>query len=114
MTRASVVCVVGVVALWTATVWADDAVFEACRGKLVKAQQLEVLHNLTWDKGQPPQVTVGRIFFTLPIEAKENFADTVSCFLMEGDPGRCVNFPFRHWQTGKRVGEYSNCRVKMD
>lgn len=92
----------------------DDARFEACRAKLKKANELDVLYGLDWKPPSPPKVTVGRTFFQIPIDAKEGFAETLNCFLMAGKEDECVNFPLLHWQTGKPIAQFKNCKLKMD
>jgi hypothetical protein len=90
----------------------DDVKLEACRAKLIKAQKLEVLYDLAWQKGSMPKVVAGPTFFTMPIDAKEGFAETVNCFLMVGEP-KCIEFDIKHWQTGKSAARWSGCRLKM-
>lgn len=87
--------------------------FEECKAKLMKAQKLGVLHNLDWKPPKEPYVVAGRTFFSMPIDAKEGFAETVNCFLMGGEGGKCVNFNVLSWQTGKPVGRFAYCRFKM-
>jgi hypothetical protein len=93
---------------------ADDARFEACKAKLKKANELDLLYAFDWKPPAAPHVLVGPTFFKIPIDAKEGFAETLNCFLMAGDEGQCVNFPLKHWQTGKAVAEFKNCRLKMN
>lgn len=90
----------------------DPARAEQCRKKLVTAQQLGVLYNLEWGNTSEPQVWAGRTFFTIPIDAKEGFVETVNCLLTNGD-SFCVNFDVLHWQTGKAVGRWSGCKLRM-
>lgn len=99
--------------LAASAVCADERQFEVCRSKLKQAQQLDVLYDLDWKSGREPRVVAGRTFFNLPIDAKEGFVETVNCFLMTGK-NQCVNFDVLHWQTGKAVGRFSNCRFKMN
>ena len=87
--------------------------FEACKSKLVQAQKLDVLYDFDWKPPKEPKVIVGPTFFKIPIDAKEGFTETVNCFLMAGESGKCVNFDVRSWQTGKAVGRFSSCRFKM-
>jgi len=98
--------------LIAAPVAADERKFEGCRNKLKQAQKLDVLYDLDWKSGHEPKVVAGRTFFTMPIDAKEGFAETVNCFLMAGK-NQCVSFDILHWQTGKSVGRFSNCRFRM-
>lgn len=101
-------------ALGSPVTFAGDAEFEKCRSKLKVAQKLDLLYDLDWKSGRDmPRVVVGPTFFTVPIDAKEGFAATVNCFLMAGDSGKCVNFDVLHWQTGKAVGRFNNCRFRM-
>lgn len=88
--------------------------FEACKAKLIKAQQLGVLHNLDWKPPKEPYVVAGRTFFTIPIDAKEGFAETVNCFLVGGKSNQCVSFNVLSWQTGKPIGRFSYCKFKMN
>ncbi len=92
---------------------ADERKFEACRNKLKQAQKLDVLYDLDMKSGREPKVIVGRTFFNMPIDAKEGFTETVNCFLMAGK-NQCINFNVLHWQTGKAVGRFSNCKFKMN
>jgi len=89
-----------------------DSEFEACRNKLVAAQKLDVLHDLQWTGKKPPRVVAGRTFFTIPIDAKEGFAETVNCFLMAGDRDKFVNFDILDWRTGKPVGSFTYGKYK--
>lgn len=93
---------------------ASDAQLEECRRKLIQAQKLDMLHNLDWKLPKEPKVVVGPTFIQMPIDAKEGFVDTVNCFLMAGESGKCVNFSVLRWQTGKAIGRFSNCRFKMN
>ena len=86
--------------------------FEECREKLKKAQQLEVLYNLELKRAMP-KVVVGPTFYSIPIDAKQGFADTVNCFLMTGEPNY-IDFDLSDWQSGKRVARYTRGRLKMD
>lgn len=86
--------------------------FEACRKKLIAAQKLEVLYDLDWNGKKPPKVVAGKTFFTLPIDAKEGFAETVNCFLMVGDLDKFIDFEILDWRTGKPVGKFSYGRYK--
>lgn len=92
---------------------ADNARFDECRAKLVKAQKLEVLYAFDWKPPKAPYVVAGATFMSMPIDAKEGFAETVNCFLMAGDSG-CINFDVLHWQTGKAIGRFKNCRFSMN
>ena len=93
---------------------ASDIQFEDCRKKLIKAQKLDVLHELDWKLPKEPKVVVGRTFIQMPIDGKEGFAETVNCFLLAGESGKCVNFSVLHWQTGKAIGRLSKSRFKKN
>ena len=90
----------------------DDKRLEVCRGKLFQAQKLDVLYDLDWKLPKEPRVVAGPTFFSMPIDAKEGFVDTVNCFLTAGQAGKCVNFDVLHWQTGKAIGRFSYCKFK--
>lgn len=65
-----------------------------------------VLHDLDMPGGMP-HVVVGPTFFDLPIEAKQNFAETVSCFLTAGDTHLLMNFDLLDYRTGKKIARFS-------
>lgn len=92
---------------------ASEKEFERCRSKLKQAQKLDVLKNLEYNSVGIPEVTVGPTFYRMPIDAKQGFAETVNCFLMVGEKGKYVNFPFIDWQSGKHVGTFKYGKVKM-
>lgn len=86
---------------------------EECRKKLVKAQQLKVLHDMDWKLPKEPKVVAGPTFFDIPIDAKEGFVETANCYLVGGG-NECVSFNVTHWKTGKTVGRFSNCKFQMN
>lgn len=92
---------------------ADDARFEKCKAKLVKASEIGVLYAFDWKPPKEPYVVAGATFIGMPIDAKEGFADTVNCFLMAGESGKYINFDVLHWQTGKAIGRFKNGRFAM-
>lgn len=92
---------------------AGDKRFETCRVKLIQAQKVDLLHDLDWKPPKEPNVVAGPTFFTIPIDAKEGFAETVNCFLMAGESGKYINFDVLDWRTGKSVGRYSYGKFKM-
>lgn len=92
----------------------DDQKFEQCKAKLVRAQQLGMLYAFNWKPPKESYVVVGATFMEVPIDAKEGFAETVNCFLMAGETGKCMNFDVLHWQTGKAIGRFQNCRFRMN
>lgn len=93
---------------------ANDKRFEVCRSKLVVAQKLEMLYDFDWKPPREPKVIAGPTFFKVPIDAKEGFVESVNCFLAAGDEKKCINFDVRSWQTGKKVGRFSNCQFEMN
>jgi len=86
--------------------------FQTCRQKLIQAQKLNVLYDLDWKPPKEPRVVVGPTFIEMAIDGKEGFVETVNCFLMAGEEGKCINFDVLHWQSGKAIGRYSNCKYK--
>ena len=84
--------------------------FEQCKAKLKKAQKLDLLHDLTIDP--LPRVVVGPTFYTIPLDAKRGFADTVNCFLMTGQDSY-INFDLLDYQTGHVVAEYSYGKLRF-
>jgi len=104
------------VAFFSTATWSqtDDQRFESCRSKLLKANELEVLHAFDWKPPAPPKVVVGRIFYTIPFDAKEGFAETVNCFLVSGARDKHINFTVRDWQSNKIIGRYFNGKFTMN
>ncbi len=98
---------------WTLNA-ADNTRFEGCRNKLIQAQKLDLLHDLDWKPPKEPKVVVGPTFFTIPIDAKQNFINTINCFLVAGEDGKFINFNILEWRNGKRIGKYSYGKLKMD
>lgn len=92
---------------------ADDARFEQCKAKLVRASELGVLHAFDWKPPKEPYVVVGSTFIDMTIDAKEGFAETVNCFLMGGESGKYINFDVLHYKTGKAIGQFKNGRFSM-
>jgi hypothetical protein len=84
--------------------------FEQCKAKLKKAQKLDLLHDLTIDP--LPRVIVGPTFYTITLDAKQGFADTVNCFLMTGQESY-INFDLLDYQTGHVVAEYSYGKLSV-
>ena len=82
----------------------NNAAFEACRNKLIQAQKLDLLYDLKFE-GPSPQIFVGPTWYTLPLDAKEGFHDTVQCFVNAGGGGVNVSTQYRDWRTGKIVAE---------
>lgn len=91
-----------------------DSGFEVCRNKLKQAQQMDLLQALDWKAPQEPRVVVGPTFDKIPIDAKEGFIETVNCFLMAGEAGKCVNFDVLDGRTGKAVGRFKNCHYRSN
>lgn len=91
---------------------ANEARFNQCRSKLVMAQKLGLLEGLDY-KNTPPSVTVGKTFYNLPFDAKTGFIEEVNCFLNQGDP-TYINFNIIDWRTGKKIGQYSWGKLKLD
>ena len=85
---------------------------DICKGKLEKARELEVLHDLD-AKGASIKVIVGPTYFTEPIDTKQDFAKTVNCFLVKGTGGG-KSFDVIHWQTGKKVASWNGYWLNMD
>jgi hypothetical protein len=84
--------------------------FETCRTKLKKAKRLDLLYDLKMDP--LPRVVVGPTFYTIPLDAKQGFADTVNCFVTAGKD-EYINFDLLDYRTGHVVAEYSYGRLRM-
>lgn len=91
-----------------------DQALEVCRDRLKKAKQLDLLYDLSWEKGKGPRVLVGPTYHRITIDAKEGFAKTVNCFLVSGSSSQCMNFDLRDSISGKIVGRFKNCRLIVD
>jgi histone acetyltransferase (RNA polymerase elongator complex component) len=90
-----------------------EKAFQQCRKKLIAAQKLEVLNDMKWDSPKEPYIVAGPTFFSMPIDAKEGFVETVNCFLNSGTQG-CINFDVRNYLTGKPVGRFERCKFSMN
>ncbi len=93
-------------------VQAEKARYANCEQKLKKAQELDMLYEIK-AKGASIRVLVGPTFFSVPIDAKQGFAEVVNCVLLSGGSGG-IPFDFVHWQTGKRVATWNGYRIDMD
>lgn len=93
---------------------ANDQRFEQCRAKLKKAQKLELLYDMKFESPRGWRVYVGPTFHRVPIDAKEGLAETLNCFFVAGQQGRCMNYVLLDWRSGKQVARFHNCRLKMD
>jgi hypothetical protein len=89
----------------------EDKRFEQCRAKLKKAQKLEVLYDLKIDP--LPRVVIGPTFYSIPLDAKQGFADTVNCFLMTGKD-EYINFDLLDYRTGHIVAQYSAGQLRVE
>lgn len=86
---------------------------EQCRSKLKQSQKLEVLYDLDWQPPAEPKVIVGRVFYKIPIDAKQGFAATVSCYLLAGESDKLIDFDVLDSQSGKAIGRFHNGRLVM-
>lgn len=80
------------------------------QGETQEGRELDLLHDLTI--GPLPHVVVGPTFYTIPLEAKQGFADTVNCFLMTGQDNY-INFDLLDYKTGHVVAEYSYGKLNV-
>lgn len=85
---------------------------EECRRKLAEAQRLGVLTDLDWKPGKAPHVVVGPTFFSMPFDAKQGFAETVNCFLMNGT-ATVIGFDLLDSMNHRVVGRWDYGRLKM-
>ena len=56
----------------------------------------------------------GAPFFSAPMDVKKQFAETVSCVLMRGDPKMLAEFTITHWQTGKVFAKFHYGRLRIE
>ena len=90
-----------------------DLEFEQARKKLISSQQLGVMTDLKWDpKTGPviPRVYVGKTFYTLPIDNKNAFFETLDLFLMAGGDKHIARIDIHDGYSGKRIGEWTPIR----
>lgn len=106
------IMVLVLIALVVVPAWAAEDAGEACRKKLIGAQQLGVLTDLDWQPKRYPKVVVGTTFFSLPFETKQAFAETVNCFLLAGRK-EYINFDLLDQMNHRIVGRWENGRLKM-
>ena len=71
-----------------------------------------MLYDLDWKLPRKPYVVVGPQFLAVPIDAKSGFAETVNCFLTAGKADYCVDFDLLHWNSGRTIGRFANCRYR--
>jgi hypothetical protein len=70
----------------------------SCTTKLQKAKELDMLYDITVREGTV-KVLVGPAYFSVPIDAKQGFAEVINCVVMQGKGGG-IPFDLFHWQTG--------------
>jgi len=86
--------------------------YETCKTYLEKYRELGVLYDMK-ARGASIRVLVGPSFFTLPIDRKQNFAETVNCFLVNGTGGG-ISFDLLDWQTGKQVASWNGYKLSIE
>lgn len=86
--------------------------YKVCKSYLEKSKEAGLLYDMT-ARGASVKILVGPNFFTVPIDAKQNFASTVNCFLMQGTGGG-MSFDLLHWQTGKKVASWNGYKLTVD
>lgn len=91
---------------------ADDAKFEGCRAKLKAAVELDMLTNMTFDKGIP-KIWVGPTWHSVPVDAKEGLAATAACFFTAGGD-EVVRFDIFDGMTGKRIARWSYTKLVVE
>jgi hypothetical protein len=91
----------------------SDARLEGCRAKLKAAQAIDLLTNMTFERGIP-KVWVGPTWYTIPIDAKEGFAQTAACFFVAGDAGKAISFDIFDGMSGKKIGRWKFTRLEID
>lgn len=92
---------------------AKTARLEQCRETLKKSQQLDVLHNMTFDGGRP-KVWVDKTWHQLPIEAKTEFARTAACFFLAGNSAEAITFPIYDGFSGKQIATWRFTRLDVE
>lgn len=103
--------ILGVIVLgliMSSNAYADNHELEQCKKKLVASKKLDLLYDMDFSK-----VVVGPTFYKLPFDAKQEFAKTANCFLVNGSGGY-VNFDLVDWRTNKKIGSYSYGRLKLN
>lgn len=112
MTTSKIIACAAVAAL-ASTALAQDAstTLAACEAKLVQAQKLDLLSNIR-TQGGTTTIYVGDTWYRIDFTAKEGFARTVSCAIVEGKPGLCANFTLADGKSGRAVAKFKNCRLE--
>lgn len=105
--RALILCLLFV----SGTATADR--FEDCRAKLKQAQGLDLLTNMTFDKGIP-KVWIGPTWYTMPIDAKEGFAETAACFFTAGDSSKAIAFDIFDGRSGKKIARWKHTKLEVE
>ena len=92
----------------------DDAQFERCKAKLVKASEIGVLHAFDWKPPKAPYVVVG-----LDLHRDDHRRQGRLCrhseLLPDGaaNPGSTSTSTWLHYKTGKAIGRFKNGRFSM-
>lgn len=92
---------------------ADNARLSECRDKLKAAQKLDLLSNMTFDKGIP-KVWVGATWYQMPIDAKEGFAETAACFFTAGDSAKAIAFDIFDGKSGKKIARWKYTKLQVE
>lgn len=90
----------------------NEARMAECHKLLQAAYATAIIDDIRLSKGRDPAVMVGAGFFKLPYGSREGFARAMSCLLVQGETGVCMNFDMLHWQSGAPVARYENCVYK--
>ena len=89
--------------------------FYACREKIKLAVKTDVLVDFDINQ-RPIEVIVGPTFHRIDITAKRGFADTANCLFNADKIGKnriCYDFNLIDSMSGKEVGKYIDCKLKM-
>lgn len=100
---------------FSATAWGQtqDQRFEGCRAKLKAAAQLNLLKDMSFNKGIP-KVVIGPTWYRIDFSAKTGLAETAACFFLAGDSSKAISFDIYDNMTGKKVARWKYTRLEVD
>lgn len=84
-----------------------------CDATVESLQKAGTLYSVTLQQGEAPRVLVGPRFFLTSIDDKAIAAKMVSCKATGHSGAPCADFDVLHWQTGKAVGRFEACKLKL-
>ena len=87
---------------------------QACADKLIKARELHVMEKMEFDSaGKHPKIYVGETWYSIDVDTKKGFAQTVACFVGANQYGM-TRFPLIDNRSGHTVAEYEDGDLDLE